>query len=67
MTIAQLAFDYMRLTCELKVLKSGAGFYLGGFCQDEGPISRESEEYWSTQEEAEAAKASGQWTQRTYP
>ena len=53
----------------LKVLNSAAGFYLGT-CDEEGPYSRESEEYWRTHDEAEAALDSPDqtsWTQRLEP
>ena len=53
----------------LKVLKSAAGFYLGTY-DEEGPYSRESEEYWETYEEAEAAlngPSQSSWTQRLEP
>lgn len=48
---------------ELKVYQSGAGFYIGTW-DEEGPISRESVEYYSTVEEAKLALKSGTWTQR---
>ncbi len=48
----------------LEVLKSNAGFYLGTASPEHGPVSRESEEYWRTQEAAAAALESGEWTQR---
>lgn len=50
---------------ELQVLRSGAGWYLGTFY--EGPFSRESVEYWRTEEEARTALESGNWTQRENP
>lgn len=51
---------------ELKVLQSNAGYYLGTFDED-GPYSRESLEYFPSQGIAEAAMASGEWTQRDHP
>ena len=51
----------------LEVLKSAAGFYLGTASKDLGPVSRESAEYFPTQELAEQAMGSGQWTQREHP
>lgn len=54
----------MRLS--LQVLKSGAGHYIGT-ADETGPVSRESEEYWATREEADAALAAGRWTQRNWP
>ena len=54
-------------TLPLMVLQSAHGFYLGTL-NEEGPVSRESIEYWAT--EADAQKAldgtEGQgWTRRT--
>ena len=54
------------LTLSLEVLHSRGDYYLGTW-DDQGPVSRESEEYWPTKSLAEAALASGQWTQRTNP
>lgn len=53
----------------LQVLKSVKGFYLGTV-SDEGPVSRESQEYWVTEEAAEGALAGQEgvdWTQRGEP
>jgi hypothetical protein len=50
----------------LQVLSSAAGFYLGT-CDQGGPVSRESVEYFPTISAAEAALASGDFTQRTSP
>ena len=50
----------------LQVLRSAAGFYLGTF-GDEGPETRESEEYWPTRQQAEDALRDGTWTQRISP
>lgn len=47
----------------LCVLKSAAGFYIGTV-SDEGPFSRESEEYWPSAAAAESALASNSFTQR---
>lgn len=46
----------------LSVLESFAGFYIGT-ADDEGPISRESEDYWPTKAEAEERLKSGDWKQ----
>ena len=48
---------------ELQALRSNAGWYLGTF-DDEGPCSRESAEYFPTEQAANAALDSGDWTQR---
>lgn len=47
----------------LQVLRSAAGYYLGTF-DAEGPVSRESVEYWPQRTQAEDALRSGGWTQR---
>lgn len=47
-------------------LESVRGFYIG--TQEEWmPVSRESKEYWTRREDAEAALGNGQWTQRPHP
>lgn len=48
----------------LQVLQSRAGFYIGTFSPDLGPVSRESVEYYVNRHLAEQALASGNWTQR---
>lgn len=50
----------------LRVLRSAAGFYLGT-ADKEGPVSRESMEYWPTAGDAERALAGQEgedWSQR---
>lgn len=47
----------------LQILKSGSRYYIGT-ANEEGPVSRESEEYFRTQSKAELALQSGVWTQR---
>lgn len=49
----------------LEVLQSANGFYLGTADQ-EGPVSRESMEYFPTRQAADKALESGQWTQRDH-
>lgn len=51
----------------LQVLESGAGFYLGTVDEEGFPCSRESVEYWPTQEDATLAAETGDWTQRDGP
>lgn len=48
----------------LRVCQSAAGFYIGTWDED-GPASRESEEYFEERGKAEAALATGNWTQRS--
>jgi len=50
----------------LKVLHSAAGHYIGTF-NDDGPVSRESVEYFPTREAASYALETGAWTQRRNP
>ena len=47
----------------LDIYRSNAGFYLGTVTE-EGPFTRESEEYWPKREMAVRALKSGMWTQR---
>jgi hypothetical protein len=65
-----LARRFGGVSLPLEVLPSAAGFYLGTRDHDGTPYSRESEEYWATCEEAEAALKAGKlgaWTQRPAP
>jgi len=73
----QLAEKFLDVQLPLQVLGSKAGFYIGTFLEldltldvDEmpeffGPVSRESEEYFSSAEEAQDALDKGLWTQKT--
>jgi hypothetical protein len=61
-----LAKTFAGVLLPLELLVSRAGFYVGT-ATEEGPFTRESEEYWATREEAEAALAAGSWTQRLSP
>lgn len=61
-----LAMKYDGVELPLQVLPSRGAFYLGT-ADHEGPLSRESAEYWPTQAAAEQALATGAWTQRTQP
>ncbi len=60
-----LAQYYCGVELPVEVLVSAAGYYLGTF--DNGPCSRESDCYWRTREEAEAALESGDWPQKPHP
>ncbi|MDR3220767.1 MAG: hypothetical protein LBU46_01985 [Candidatus Accumulibacter sp.] len=51
----------------LEVLHSAAGYYLGTYDAEEGPFSRESEEYFPSAQAARDALERGAWTQRTEP
>lgn len=62
----QLARQWTQKSLPLLVLQSAAGFYIGT-CDEDGPVSRESSEYFKTREAAERALASGDWSQRPEP
>lgn len=66
MKFGQMAKEFGGKRLELKVLHSNAGYYLGTWDED-GPYSRESQEYWPTEEAAQSALLSGDWTQRDHP
>lgn len=63
-----LAREFCNLSLPLRVLRSGAGFYIGTY-DESGPVSRESVEYWPDQAAAEKALSDGgdAWTQREHP
>ncbi|EOS94206.1 hypothetical protein LU631_07670 [Erwinia tracheiphila] len=52
-------------TLPLQVLKSGRGYYVGT-ANHEGPVSRESEEYFSSHKKVVQAFTTGAWTQREW-
>jgi len=60
---ACLAQRFLGKELPLQVLQSYAGFYIGTWDQD-GPQTRESEEYYRTREAAQQAFNQGKWTQR---
>lgn len=62
-SVGLLALRICHLRLPLQVLKSVNGFYIGTADID-GPCSRESEEYWELQSDAENALATGRWTQK---
>ena len=51
----------------IRVLSSRAGYYIGTFSETHGVVSRESREYYPTQQLAEEAFRKGTWTQRRNP
>jgi hypothetical protein len=65
MNIGKLAKE-ASYTLEIVVLKSNRGYYLGT-SQECMPVSRESEEYYSSEALASKALAEGAWTQRLHP
>ena len=61
-----LALAYVGKSLPLQVLRSAAGHYIGTF-DDDGPVSRESVEYFPSHEAARHALETSAWTQRPYP
>ena len=59
-----LAHRELGVLLELCTLKSGAGYYIGTIHEEHGPVSRESEEHFSSPSQADNALATGSWTQR---
>ena len=51
----------------LQALQSNAGYYIGTFDPNEGPICRLSEEYYKTKEIALDALKTNTFTQRSAP
>lgn len=49
----------------LQVLRSAKGFYIGT-ANDDGPVSRESVEYWDSLQAAADALKNQRWTQRQH-
>lgn len=62
-----LAVKYCGLSLPLRVLHSGAGYYIGTGSDELGPVSRESEEYFPNRDAAKAALKTGNWTQKHTP
>lgn len=61
-----LAMKYCGLNLPTRACESGAGFYVGTE-NGNGPVSRESVEYFGSEEEAIKAIKNGSWTQRQEP
>jgi len=61
-----LAMQFVGRDLPLQPLDSRAGFYLGTGDLD-GPVTRESVEYFIDREAAERALQKGDWTQRQAP
>lgn len=65
------AIGYLAQACTgkrlpLQVRHSAAGHYIGT-ADDDGPVSRESVEYFRSQCAADHALATGRWQQRIHP
>lgn len=61
-----LALTWTGKHLPLQVLRSAAGHYIGTQ-DDEGPVSRESVEYFPTHLAAQRALDTHAWTQRAHP
>jgi hypothetical protein len=62
----QLAKEFGGLTLPLEILRSQAGWYIGTRLKG-APYSRESAEYYPTDDAAERALNTRRWTQRPSP
>ena len=67
MNIGYIALTFSGKELELQVCRSAAGFYIGTMDPMLGPVSRESQEYYRTHEEAQYALDNDTFTQREYP
>lgn len=65
-SIGFLALVYAGKRLPLRVCHSAAGHYIGT-TDAEGPVSRESVEYFRSLQAAERALATGRWQQRIDP
>lgn len=63
-----LAREYGGVSLPLEIMQSAGGYYLGT-SQDGMPYTRESVEYWRTEDQARKALEGGEdaWTQRDHP
>jgi hypothetical protein len=64
--IGYLALTYVSQRLPLQVRQSAAGHFIGT-ADDNGPVSRESVEYFRSYEAAEQALSTGRWQQRLHP
>ncbi|PUA41277.1 hypothetical protein C5U62_32775 [Pseudomonas protegens] len=67
LTHGLIAFQITGQQLPLQVCHSAAGFYIGTLNEDGWPLSRESEEYFTTSNTASTALNNGTWTQRPQP
>ena len=65
-SFGRLAQQYCAKRLPLQVLQSAAGYYIGTADED-GPVSRESTQYFRKREQAQSALDSGDWLQKTTP
>lgn len=64
--VGELAKHFCGKELPLQVMSSRSGFYIGT-CDEDGPVSRESVEYFRDSAAAEAALGSGSWSQKLTP
>ena len=64
--VGQLALTYCGKSLPLQVLHSNAGWYIGTH-DLMGPCSRESTQYWPSEDAAQAALDTGAWVQKETP
>ncbi|HBX55778.1 hypothetical protein [Pseudomonas sp. UBA2684] len=65
-SIGYLALTYVGKRLPLQVRQSAAGYFIGT-ADHNGPVSRESVEYFRSYEAAERALSTGHWQQRLHP
>ena len=65
-SIGYLALAYAGKRLPLQIRHSAAGHYIGT-ADDDGPVSRESVEYFRSHHAADHALTTGRWQQRLYP
>jgi hypothetical protein len=64
--VGYLAKKFANLKLPIMVCQSAAGYYIGTM-GEEGPVSRESDEYFPSQAAAQKALDTNSWTQRETP
>lgn len=65
-SIGYLAQTHAGKRLPLQVRQSAAGYFIGT-ADDNGPVSRESVEYFRSYQAAEQALSTGHWQQRLHP
>jgi len=65
--ISSQALRYEGRERQLEVMQSRAGYYIGTSCDDGGPNTRDSVEYFPTEEAAQEALDNNTFTPRLHP
>lgn len=65
-SIGYVALTYVGKRLSLQVRQSAAGYFIGT-ADDNGPVSRESVEYFRSYQAAEQVLSTGRWQQRLHP